>query len=86
MAGTGLFGRIGELKLNEGPFAYVGWIEMFFIANSIVEQPAERNKAVNRVIRQRKITKIGLESNSTLRNLMVPLSERDTHFLILWKH
>ena len=46
---------------------------MFFIANSIVEQPAERNKAVNRVIRQRKrasaLTKIGPESNSTRRNI-----------------
>ena len=52
---------------------YVEWMEMFFIANSIVKLPGERNKDVNRVVRQRKraisLTKIGPESYSTGSNL-----------------
>ena len=59
------------------------WIETFFIANSIVEQPDVLNKDANRVIRQRKrgifLIKIGPESYSTLSNLLVPMQrERDT--------
>ena len=61
---------------------YVEWIEMFFIANSIVKQPGEHSKDVNRVVRQRKraisFTEIGPKSYSTRSNLiMITMQERD---------
>ena len=64
---------------------YVEWIEMFFIANSIVKQPGERYKDVNRLVRQRKcaisVTEIGPEAYSMRSKLtMITMQERDNLF------
>ena len=65
---------------------YVEWIEMFFIANSIVKQPGERYKDVNRLVRQRKcaisVTEIGPEAYSTRSKLtMITMQERGNLFV-----
>lgn len=65
---------------------YVEWIEMFFIANSIVKQPGERYKDINRLVRQRKcaisVTEIGPQSYSTRsKPTMITMQKRDILFV-----
>ena len=83
MAATGLFGRVGEFHSEKETFmSYVERMEMFFMANGIVERNGEGQAAANLVVRERKraifLTEIGPEVYSTLSNLLVPVKPKDT--------
>lgn len=84
-AAGGLFGHVGEFNSERETFSsYVERMEMFFMANNILETPGEDNEAANRVVRERKraifLTEIGPEVYSTLSNLLVPVKPKDTTF------
>lgn len=85
MAGSGLFGRVGEFNSERETFrSYVERMDMFFLANNILETPGEDNEANNLVVRARKraifLTEIGAEVYSTLSNLLLPAKPKDTPF------
>ncbi|XP_070531592.1 uncharacterized protein [Ptychodera flava] len=83
MAGvTGLIGKLGEFLPERETFSsYVERMEMFFVANGIVEKPGEGHDDNNETVRDRKraifLTEIGPEVYSTLKNLLSPSKPKD---------
>ena len=85
MEATGLFGRVGEFSPERETFrSYVERMEMFFMANNIVERTGEGSAEANLAVANRKraifLTEIGPEAYSTLSNLLAPAKPRDTTF------
>ena len=85
MAATGLFGSVGEFSPERETFrSYVERIDMFFMANNIVEEQAESNEEANLAVQKRKhaifLIEIGPEAYSTLSNLFTLAKPRDTLF------
>lgn len=88
MAATGLSGRVVDFSPERETFScYVERmerIEMFFMANNVVERTGEDSETANLEISKRKraicLTEIGPEAYSTLSNLLAPAKPRDTHF------
>ena len=82
MAATGLFGRVGEFSPERETFrSYVERMDMFFMANNIVEEQGEGNDEASLAVQKRKraifLTEIGPEAYSTQETLLL---------LVLWKH
>jgi len=85
MAATGVFGRVGEFSPERETFrSYVERMDMFFMANNIVEEQGEGNEEANLAVQKRKraifLIEIGQEAYSTLSNLLAPVKPRDTPF------
>ena len=64
MAGIGLFGRVGEFSPERETFrSYVERMEMFFMANNIMEETGEGKEKANLAVANRKraifLTEIG---------------------------
>ena len=64
MAGIGLFGRVGEFSPERETFrSYVERMEMFFMANNIMEETGEGKEEANLAVANRKramvLTEIG---------------------------
>ena len=67
MAATGLFGRVGEFGPERESFrSYAERMDMFFMANNIVEEQGVGNKEANLAVQKRKraifLTEIGPEA------------------------
>ena len=85
MAGIGLFGRVGEFSPERETFrSYVERMEMFFMANNIMEETGEDKEEANLAVANRKraifLTEIGPDAFSTLSNLLAPEKPKDTPF------
>ena len=85
MAGIGLFGRVGEFSPERETFrSYVERMEMFFMANNIMEETGEGKEEANLAVANRKraifLTEIGPDAYSTLSNLLAPKKPKDTPF------
>ena len=85
MAGIGQFGRVGEFSPERETFrSYVERMEMFFIANNIMEETGEGKDEANLAVANRKraifLTEIGPDAYSTLSNLLAPKKSKDTPF------
>ena len=81
MAAVGLFSHVGEFSPEqETSCSYVERMEMFFMANNIVEQPGEGKEEANLAVANRKhaifLTEIGPEAYSTLSSLLAPVKPR----------
>ena len=91
MAGIGLFGRVGEFSPERETFrSYVERMEMFFMANNIMEKTGEGKEEANLAVTNRKraifLTEIGPDAYSTLSNLLAPEKPKTLLLLILSKH
>ena len=77
MATTGLFGRVGEFHPERETLqSYVERMEMFFLANNILEESGEDQEAVKTVEKRKHaifLTEIG--SEATLTNLLVSICD-----------
>ena len=64
--------------------SYVERMEMFFMANNIMEETGEGNEEATLAVANRKraifLTEIGPEAYSTLSNLLAPVKPKDTLF------
>ena len=85
MAGIGLFGCVGEFSPERETFrSFVERMEMFFMANNIMEETGEGKEEANLAVANRKrailLTEIGRDAYSTLSNLLAPKKPKDTPF------
>ena len=87
MEATGLFGRVGEFRPERETFrSYVERMDMFFMANNIVEEQGEGNEEANLAVqKKRAIFQIEIvpKAYSTLSNLLAPAKPRDTPFAVI---